>query len=364
MRWIIADESHDNEICRLMSSVSMSGNVELIYARWPSFFHGLGVQGKFNEIGLVEKEGIYVGMGVRSIKPMYINGGKVEFGYLHSLRAARGREGGITKKIFEALREQHGDKKTWGYVNTIIENNFNAMRSLLSGKEGMPTYVDYGRYLTYAVNMNKRKRPLEFSCDTEVKKGDEIELESIVNFLNKEGCKKQFYPVYTVNDFHTEYVRDFHPKNFYVAFQADTIVGVAAKWDQSRYKQYVVMGYHGLIKYFRCLVNAGIKLSGYRPLPGKMEKLNMFYVSFVSIKENDPSVLLKLIDRIYQDNKDEKYHFFMMGFHETDALKKAMDKYYTICYPSRLYLVLWKEDYRKSEEINKKMIPYLELATL
>ena len=152
---------------------------------------------------------------------------------------------------------------------------------------------------------------------------ERLELEEIVSFLNRFGKERQFFPVYTEEDFSCEYTRDFSPADFYVAIQNGRIIGVLGKWDQNSFKQNIITGYAGYLKTFRHPINLALTAVGFKALPRPGEQLRMFFVSFVCIKDDDPQVLEKLLEALYQDNKTKGYHYCVIGFHERDDLQEG-----------------------------------------
>ncbi|MCP4130207.1 MAG: hypothetical protein GY754_04415 [bacterium] len=364
MKAFLSEKKHNESLCELMRTVTMPGDIELSYARDPDFFHGLDIQGKFNQIGTCADGERITGIGTRSVKPMYINGEPMDFGYLSGLRAVNDHRGGITLKIFTLLNEVHNDKRAKGYINTIVDDNNFATAALASGRPGMPKYLDWGKYFTYAINLNKRRKPRVSVPGISLSKGSDTTLEEIVDFINTQGKKKQFFPVFTVEDFKSEYTRDFNSSDFYVARKDGEIVGVIGKWDQSKYKQNIVRGYHGYMKYLRPFINTGFRIAGYKPLPNVGNQVKMFYLSFVAIKENNVDIFSALLEQAYLDNKDGEYNYCLAGFHEDDPLREAASSYWFIPYNSRLFLVSWEGDIDFCSDLNRDMIPYLEVGTL
>ena len=93
MKFVIADKSHGPQLCRLMKDIPVPGNIQVAFGRDPDFFHGLNIEGKINQAIVAIEEDKVIGMGCRSIKPMYINGRKANFGYLSGLRGSEASRG-------------------------------------------------------------------------------------------------------------------------------------------------------------------------------------------------------------------------------------------------------------------------------
>ena len=365
MKFTLADTRHNSELCRLARDIPMPGNIQVAFGRDPDFFYGRKVEGKVSQTIVAIEEDKVIGLGCRSIKPMYINGQVVNFGYLSGLRGSEAARGTTAlARGFRFLRRLHEDKRTLAYITTIVEDNVYAKNLLESGRAGLPRYIDLGKYYTLAINMNSWRRGRLRRDGISVSRGDRVGMKEIVAFLSRCGKERQFFPVYTEEDFHSEYTRDFDPRDFYVAIRRNEVIGVVAKWDQSGFKQNIVTGYAGLLKSFRWALNLVLTMTRFKALPEPGEQLRMFYVSFVCIKDNDPKVLEKLLETLYQDNKTKEYHYCVIGFHERDDLQDAIRRYVSVRYTSRLYLVAWEDGVDMCNRIDRGRIPYLEIGTM
>ena len=364
MKLDIATEKDNEQLCSLMKKVSMPGSIELIYARDPNFFDGLNIQGKFNQAikCVVDKE--IVGIGCRSIKPMYINSKKKDVGYLSGLRGIeKYRRGTFLARGYKYLKLLNEDKRAAGYITTIIEDNKTAKTALTGARAGLPDYLDYDKFFTYAVIINKRRKKKKTHGFT-IRKARQTDKKKIISFLQQEGKKKQFFPHYEENDFSSGYTKDFNWDDFYIAQKGGEIAGTLAKWNQSKYKQTKVVKYNNLLKFFRPLLNIFLMTAGLAPLPKINCELKMFFISFICIKNNNNEIFNALLNEVYEDNKRKNYHFFGVGLHEKDPLNKSMKLFHNICYVSRLYIVFWENQKKFYDSLNKDYIPYLELASL
>jgi hypothetical protein len=105
-------------------------------------------------------------------------------------------------------------------------------------------------------------------------------------------------------------------------------------------------------------------IGGFRPLPKPGECLNMVYAAFICIKDDDPQVLQLLLQRLSFENRDSGCHYLLVGFHERDNLRNAMEAFRFTRYASRLYLVCWDGGMGFVNSLDQSKIPYLELAAL
>lgn len=361
----LADRTQEQALRALMRQNIMPGWVQLAYGREPDFFHGLGVQGKFNQVVLALDKGEPVGMGGRSIRTLHVNGAPRDVGYLAGLRSLeRVRRNTGLVRGYRFLRQLHADGRAPAYLTTILEDNAYAREMLTSGRAGLPRYLDQGQIITYAVNINRRRRPQPTPPSLTIRPGHEVPLDRLLGFLNGEGARRQFFPVVSADDFGSDLLRGLSPRDFLVAERDGTILGTVAKWDQSAFRQYLVCGYAGMLAAGRPILNLLLRAAGFQPLPRPGDPLRMFYAAFVCVRDNNAQVLAALLERLHDENKDAGYHFMAIGFHERDPLWVAVKGFFSFPYASRLYLVCWEDGMHFVNQLDPDRIPHLEIATL
>ncbi len=343
----------------------MPGWVRLAFGRDPDFFQGLGVQGKENQALVALQGERVVGVGCRSIKPVYINGKRTDIGYLGGLRLIpEARRTTVLARGYAALRKLHEDNPVPIYLSTVIEDNIAARRLLESRRAGLPCYLEDGRYFTYAINLNRYR--YGHSSPIVILRGDEIGPEAIVRFLEKEGARRQFFPVIETQDFGSEYLRGLALKDFRVAIDRErqNILGVVALWDQHAFKQNRVESYAPTIGWMRPVLNTALRLTGFRNLPAPGEALNSLYLAFPCVQGDNVEILRALLEHLYLEYRNSGHHYLLLGFHERDPLRSVSSHFLTFQYISRFYRVCWEDGLDFVHALDSSRIPYLELATL
>lgn len=332
----------------------MSGDIEVLYKRDPNFFYGAEIQGFKNEVlvALNEKDEI-VAVGGRTLKKVYVNGFLKTIGYLSDLRVGKNaRHLHILANGYREMGELMQMTPAYMHLTTIIEDNKQA-RAALTWKNKhkfIPNYFDVGRINTYFVLPIFKKN---FFKKFEIRNGSVGNIDEIVTFLNQEGAKKQFFPLYTKEYFMK--LRGFNLSDLYVAYSKGKVVGVSAKWKQSSFKQVVLKKYHGKMRWIK-------KILGHF-LPDENEEIEHIYLAFNVVKNNDLTIFKALFAKIYNDLHKSTVKYFVIAFHEKDPLQKALKGYIKITYKSRLYIA----DYKTDEELKALIddrIPYIEVATL
>ena len=365
MKIKLADHQHEKQLRKLLRDTFMPGWVRLAFGREPDFFQAVSVQGKLNQVIIAMEQNRVVGMGCRSVKPVWVGGKKMNLGYLGGLRLSpEVRRTGLLARGYGALRRLHEKCPVPVYMTTIIEDNTEARGLLTSGRAGLPHYLDQGRYITYAINLNRHRG--KYSSPIEIRRGDDASLDAIVSFVNDQGGRnRQFYPVLEAADFGTEYLRGLGPADFRVALNGgDEIIGVAAVWDQSAFKQNIVQGYRPPIGMLRPVINGGLRVAGFRPLPARGQALAALYIAFACVRGDDPEIMRALLEQIYAEQQRGDRHLLLWGLHERDPLRAAARCFMTFRYTSRFYLVCWDDGSEFVRSLDSSGVPHLELATL
>lgn len=362
----LATEKDNTNLLEIMEDNPIHGWIKLVYRRRPSFFEGLDVQGGFNQVVASRdmQTGKIVGFGTRSIKAAYINGSVRNIGYLSNLRLNKEyRHGRLLAEGFRYFKALHQDKKVSMYLTTIIEENIPAKRVLTSKKAGLPAYNNFGLFHTNAIKLSRKKKKIGNSL--KIEKGSLDRIEDIVDCLNRNAHRKQFYPLYACEDFISEdrKFRDLSAEDFYVVFRNSKIAGVMAKWDQRSFKQTVVNGYTQQIKILRPIYNFFARISNHIPLPEAGTVLPFFYAGFIAIDHDDVYIFNELLKRMVNEWSGTEYVYCLIGLHERDPFLPIVRQYRHITYLSRLYIVCWEDGERDLRNLDKR-VPYLELATL
>ena len=364
MNFQLASTEHEQGLRELLRNSPMPGWIRVAFGREPDFFQAVKVQGRFNQV-LVALEGDRVlGMGCRSIKPVLIDGARTDIGYLNGLRLLPEiRRSGVLARGYAALKKLHEEKPALAYLTTIIESNREAEQLLTSGRAGLPHYLDQGRYVSFAINLRQRRR--KYSPGIKVQRGDELGLEAVLSFLKEQGGRRQFFPALEEADFANGQFPGLRLGDYRVAVNGQgELLGVAAAWDQSAFKQNIVAGYALPVRMLRPAINACLALAGFRPLPDPGQQLGSLYLAFCCVREDDPAVFRALLEQFYSEQQGSGYHFLVLGLHELDPLRAVLSHFLAFRYVSRCFLVCWDDGLDFVNKLDREKVPYLELAAL
>ena len=367
MRFTLATAEHDAALRRLQRAQPMPGRIRLAFASEPSWTAAHAVLGDVSQtLVATDATGAVTGCGVRTIRRRYVNGSPTELGYLSGLRSLPRVRGALgLAQGFRFLRQLHeSDRRTPAYLTTIIEGNETAEVALTSARAGLPAYVDHGRFITSAVFLSRPRKPAPPAGGVEIRTGAEIAWPAILDFLRMEGPRRQFFPVVDASDFDTPLWRDLRPADFRVALRGGAIVGVAAAWDQSAYRQTVVTGYDPLLRLLRPLANLGVATLGRPALPPPGSQLRFFHLALPCVRGDDVGVFAAMLERFHADWKDGTHACFVVGLHERDPLRAALASFPTFDYASRLHVAAWEDGAAFVAGLDPHRIPHLETALL
>ncbi len=362
----IATPDDDSAIRRLLAENPIPGGIRVTYCREPNYFYGCSIMGEFYQVMVCRSSsGKIAAVGLRSIRPMYINGAVENVGYISQLRIDPRYWGhGITRMGFRFARSLDQEKGATVYISSIIERNRIARAIFENRKHDVdfPFFHDFGRINTFVFILYKKKYSIHNS-DYTIEQGSSKTKKEIISFLQSEGSGYQFYPFYTYSDFSSNSTRDFRIEDMCVVRYNGQIVGTMGLWDQSGFKQSVVDGYSGLMKFVKPLYNAAARIIRAKPLVPPGSVIHHAYASFLCIKNNDLNVSNLLLNRIYNEAELRGFSYLMLGLHEKSPLIAQARKYPHMIYRSRLYLMSWvdRELYIKSLD---NRIPYVEVALL
>ncbi len=364
----LAVKSDELQLRKIFEENSVDGDIRMSFLRRPDVFQSIDILGENQVIVIRDTEmKTIIGCGIRSIRPMYVNGEIVNVGYMNSLRLAREYRNGLylarAFKHFEKLHRE--DKKVRLYLTTLIENNGVANQALSTGRAGLPTFKDIGRIYTLGINAQKVVSSWKENKQLEISGGSFDNIRSIIKFVNETRASRQFSPYISAESFLNGDVlyRQLNPKNFFVAYGHGEIVGVLATWDQGSFKQNVIFGYSRKIKLMRPIYNAYAKFTGYATLPNIGEEIKSFYICCVAISENNPKIFEHLLHVAQVENVNKGYSYMLIGMHEKDNFLETILRAHPIQYRSKLMVSYWEDGVSDFEDL-QNLVPGIEIAML
>ena len=363
----LADRSDDAGLRRFIRSTEMDGRIQTAFLREPSYFDALEVEGAYGEVAMAEDRGSgrIVSMAARSVKPAYLNGERAPLGYLSNLRVAEDyRKGTVLARVYRMAKAQHQDGRARLYLTTIIDDNTEAKQVLTSRRCGLPAYRDRGKFFTLAVGLGQTN-PFSSSDSFTVRRATEKDADGVASFLNSEGPKKQFFPVYTADDLLSPVglLRGLSMEDVFLAFSGSDLVGTVATWDQRAFRQAMIAGYGGLVRMGRPAYNAFARVTGYPRLPAPGSTLDFCHLALVCVKDNACPIFETLMVEVFDALRSRAFSFFTVGLHGSDPLLSCMKRAKCFRYTTRLYVAHWEDGEEEYERLDERT-PYLEVGAL
>ncbi len=340
----LADESDNGRIISLMLRSPMPSAIRFSVDCSPSFAESLAPQGSDARIIVAEKGPDIVALGAALRRKIYLDGKQAEIGYLGSLRIEKGFRGSvILARGYKFLREVHeSELKLPFYLSSILEGNDSAMKILTSGRSGLPYYREIFRYTTYAIPAFMRKRGLH-EKDLRIGCGSLFPLESIIDFLNSVGGRKQFFPVFSESSFKAPdgQFRNVSQDDFIVASDRGRIVGTLSVWDQTPFRRIVVEGYgrilSGLKKISSLVAKSGIP----DPVPDPGKPVPIRFASCLAVKDDSPGIFSVLLGAALKRAAADGARFIVIGMPDGDPLAACVNRHFSLKFRSRIYAVSW-----------------------
>ena len=351
----------DNPALRaLVRENPMGTRFRVAFEREPDFFAASRVQGEFHQIGVARDTAAntVIGLGTRAVSAGFLNGHPAPVGYLGDLRVSSARrDGTLLARGYRLLREWHADGRTRLYTTVIFADNATALTTIAAGRADLPRYHDLGAVHCPGVLLRRMKPAIDAGC--EITRGTDALLPEILACLNRNNARRQFAPQHRAEFFASGgRWRDFRVSDFYVARRDGRVIGVVGKWDQRAFKQTRIVGYGGALRWL-----SATPLRRAFGLPRAGECLPFFHACFIAIDDDNLPVFRALLRRLYNEAVGSGCTYFILGLHERDPLRAALDDYRLMPFHARLFCVTYPDGEALHRSLDDR-VPHLEPALL
>ena len=148
-----------------------------------------------------------------------------------------------------------------------------------------------------------------------------------------------------------------------LAFRGGALVGTLAAWDQHGFRQSVVHGYGGTLRWARPAYNAYARLRGLPPLPQPGGAVRYLTAALPVVAGDDAAVFAALLAELRERAAGGSHDYLMLGLHESDPLLPVVRACSATWYDTRLFLVCWDDGEPMRRGLDGRP-PYLELGCL
>ena len=379
MHWVVRPHGSADLVIRLATradepdlrafggAADMPGAIRFAFERTPDYFEALRVEGRTSEVFVCRKgsDARLVAAGHRSVKTAFVNGRPGVIGYLGGLRLDPSvRRRTLLARGYAYLRERHQDGRAAFYLTTIMEDNLPARAILESGRGGLPRYVGFGRFCCMALGL-RAGQGAEPPDGIAMRSATPADAAMVVDFLEREGRRRQFFPQYSQTDFGAPggLLADLQWSDVLLAVRGDTLVGTLASWDQRQLRRWRVTGYTPWLRRLRPAVNLMARLRRMPRLPPPGEPVECLVLSLPCVAGDDRRVFAALVDESLRRGVG-RCALVLAGLHEHDPLLPVLQVRPHVALPSRLYAVAWEDGMPAVELLDRRRVPYLELGAL
>lgn len=365
----LATEADDRALRDFLKTSTLPGDIALCLERSPSFFGVAPVMGDFHQVVAVrdrESRSI-IAMAERSERRLMVNGRPRTVGYMSGARIRPEWRGStVLQRGFRFMGRLDHERPMPYYLTTIAADNQDAKSVLSRHRAGLPFYHPIGTLHTLAIPVRRRTGA---APDIVTGSASSTDVDEVVDFLERVGSRRQFFPVVRAQDLTEEgsagLFRGLTLADLKIARRGPSgrILGHIARWDQRAYKQSVIVGYGGAMRWLKPVHNLFAPLCGLPRMPEVGSSVPSVNASLVAVEADDPGVIHAMIVHMLTEEAGRGTAFLTFALHEDDPLRPVVESFGPFRMQSDLYLVVFGEDRSGLAELDGR-IPHVELATL
>lgn len=289
----LATADDDTRIAELMERIPMPGAMQLAFGCRPSFFQALRVEGGEPLVVVAEGDGGILGVGAVVFRKVYFNGRVATLRYLSGLRVApEARGSSVMARGFARLRSELAGRPGEITLTSILADNTAALRLLARSRPAAPVYQLLGRCVTRVVTSARVATVGTVASPA----GD---AEEIAGFLNRHGPSRNFFPVCRAGDLDGGADPAFPgltAGNFMVVREGGEVRGVMGCWNVMRFRQALVAGYGGVLRWVRPWYNLGARCARRPLLPAVGQPVRLAYAALALVRDSEPRVFRSLLN--------------------------------------------------------------------
>lgn len=349
----LAEPKDGEKILEVLESSPAKGSIELLYTRRPDAYESYKKESNNSNVLVVKEDNEIIGTAAEIIRSAYIGGEKKTLGYVCGIKKNGNYQGNVNwgKVIIRNLVKDDIDC----YFCSILDDN-KSVQTMVEKKRRKTVNMNYIQgYTTYMLTPYFKFKVKDNGY--EFRQADKNDEQDIINFLNSEGSKKEFFPVFEkINQFTNLNVEDF-----YILKNKGEIIATAALWNQVEYRQYIVKRYSGVMKFAKYL-NPILKMLGYIKLPKENEVINFPMLSFFITKDDNEEYYKAFLNNMNEIIK-KSYGMFVIGTTKCSFANDIYKKLRSIHFDTRIYTIEFIIGNGKKHEIDKDKL-WLECGLL
>jgi hypothetical protein len=325
-------------LCALFREISLGGSLEVLQERDPDFFRLLEMHGgPYATCTLVDDAGEIGGCGSVAIAPAWLDGQKIESGYLCDLRARPGFRGGRNlPRCYEVFMDSIRARYSSDIFTTVIfDSNIPALRALRGGgkkhRASQPLYIPVTPFEMISVQFTRRSPCRRSAQAIRVAPATRADLEELLQFLIAGQRRRRFGWRASADMFLARWESwpEFSLEDFLLARGGSDgrLLGCLAPWDTKSFKRTRVLGYHGVMKWQRMAFNLAAELRNWAPLPKPGGTFRFSFLTHLEIPDEQPQVMAALLDAVYERLRPLGQHFMSACVPRGSPVRAAFARY-------------------------------------
>ncbi len=316
----LAGKTDNGQLLALTSAASMGGETGLRIDRFPDFFRLLEMRGETKVFVALDGQKI-IGSLCAAQQHVFVDGKVYPLQYIGDFKIHPSyRNQGIGLRLCDEMASYViSIGSDLAFLNVSVGNT--KPLSFFRNRPNVPDFDNIGVFHSYQfVGKKKQSRQQVYPVEpTNV-------TTEIINFWNDHHRNYQLGPVVTE--------KSLKGTENFVIRQEGKIVAAMCLVDTMNVKQNVVTKISWKMKTLLRLINLVRGITGLAKMPGINSPVQMMYIKYFSVKNNDKRLSGILVDLARHIVYEKSYSFVSIGLHEKDPVKACFSGIFKLTFNS------------------------------
>jgi ribosomal protein S18 acetylase RimI-like enzyme len=316
----LACKADNEQLLGLSSGAEMAGETGLRIDRFPDFFGLLQMRGDTKVFIALDDQKI-IGSLCATLQYVYVGGKVYPLQYVGDFKIHKSyRNQGIGLRLCDEMASYVISVGSDLAFLNVSMGNTNPL-SFFRNRPNVPDFDNIGVFHSYQFIGRKNRSSQTNNIVESAKVTTEL-----INFWNDHHRNYELGPVVTE--------KKLEETESYVIRREGKIVAAMCLVDTMNVKQNVVTKISWKMKNLLRLINALRSLTGLAKMPGINSPVQMIYIKYLSIKNNDKRLARMLLDHARNLVYEKSYSFVSIGLHEKDPVKACFSGIFKLTFKS------------------------------